>query len=108
MKRALSILGQMFVMAIAAFTGMLFLGKLLPSLHIVHVISQQGFTRRQYEFDWLFATDCVYICIQLIGLATTPPRTASHGTPVPFLLTVLILALFTKFGFKDVPLLYGN
>ncbi len=108
MKRALSTLGQMIVLFLAAFTGMLFLAKLLPQLHVVHVVSQQGFIRRQYEFDWLFTVSFVYILFLLIGLVTKRIRTSWIASTLAFVLTVLILALFTKIGFKDVNLLYGN
>ena len=108
MKRALSIAGQMLVMVLAAFTGMLFLGKLVPQLHLVHVVSQQGFTRRQYEFDWLLSVGFVYVLFLLIGLATKRIRTSWLSTTVAFVLTVALLALFTHIGFKDANLLYGN
>lgn len=108
MKRALSILGQMIVFFLAAFAGMLFLGKLAPSLHVVRVLSQEGFLRRQYEFDWLISVSFVYAIFLLIGLVTRRIRTSWIASTVAFVLTVLVLVAFTKIGFKDIDLLYGN
>ncbi len=109
LKRILSITGQLFVMVLAAFAGMLFLGKLVPGLHVVHVISQQGFTRRQYEFDWLLSVGFVAVLFLLLGLISPKSRrTAWLSTVIAFAITVALLALFTHIGYKDVNLLYGN
>ncbi len=109
MKRALSTLGQMLVMFLAAFTGMLFLGRLVPQLHIVHVLGQQGFIRRQYEFDWLLSVTFFAIIFLLFGVALpNTRRTAWISTAIAFVLTVAILAIFTHIGYKDANLLYGN
>ena len=108
MKRALSILGQSIVLFLAAFAGMLFLRRLVPSLHLVHVLSQDGFLRRQYEFDWLISVAFVYVVFLLLGLAFRRVRTSWIASTAAFLLTVLILVLFTKIGFKEVNLLYGS
>ena len=107
MKRALSILGQSILLFFAAFAGMLFLGKLVPSLHVVHVVSQQGFMRRQYEFDWLLSTSCVYALFLLTGLLTRRIRTSWIASTAAFVLTVFVIAVFTKIGYKDINLLYG-
>ena len=108
MTRALSTLGQMIVLCLAAFTGMLFLGRVMPSLHVVHVVSQQNFVRRQYEYDWIFSAGFVYIIFLLLGIVTRRIRTSWVSSTLAFVLTILILALGTKIGFKDVSLLYGN
>ena len=109
MKRILSIVGQTIVMILAAFTGMLFLGKLVPQLHVVHVVSQQGFTRRQYEFDWLLSVFFIAIVFLLFGLILPKTRRSAWlSTVIAFVLTVALLAIFTHIGFKDANLLYGN
>lgn len=107
MKRALSILGQSLLLFLAAFAGMLFLGKLIPSLHLVHVVSQQGFLRRQYEFDWLLSVSFVYVLFLLIGLVTRRLRSSWIASTAAFFLTVFVIVVFTKIGFKDINLLYG-
>ena len=107
MKRTLSTLGQMLVLFLAAIAGMLFLGKLAPSLHLVHVVSQSGFLRRQYEFDWLVSASFVYLLFLLLGLLTRRIRTSWIASTAAFVLTVVVIALFTKIGFKDINLLYG-
>ena len=107
MKRALSILGQSLLLFFAAFAGMLFLGKLVPSLHLVHVVSQQGFLRRQYEFDWLLSVSFVYLLFILIGLLTRRLRTSWIASTAAFVLTIFVIVVFTKIGFKDINLLYG-
>ncbi len=106
-KRALSILGQSIVLCLAALSGMLFLHKLIPSLHVVHVIAQQGLIRRQYEFDWLFSVAITYCVFLLVGLITRRLRTSWIASTAAFLLTILIIVVFTKVGFKEIDLLYG-
>ncbi len=108
MKRALSILGQSILLFLSALAGMLFLRRLLPALHVVHVISQQNFLRRQYEFDWLLSVSLLYGIFLLIGLVTRRIRTSWISSTVAFVLTILVIVVFTKIGFKDVNLLYGN
>ncbi len=108
MKRALSTLGQMIVLCLAAFIGMLFLGRVIPSLHVVHILSQQNFVRRQYEYDWIFSAGFAYVVFLLLGVVTRRIRSSWISSTLAFVLTVLILALGTKIGFKDVNLLYGN
>lgn len=107
LKRVFSILGQSVAMFVAAFAGMLFLRRLAPSLHVVHVLSQDGFLRRQYEFDWMIAVFCVYVLFLAIGLGFRRIRTSWITSTAALVLTVVVLVVFTKIGFKDVNLLYG-
>ena len=108
MKRVLSTLGQSIVLFVAAFAGMLFLRRLAPSLHMVHVLSQDGFLRRQYEFDWLISVSFVYVVFLLLGVMLRRFRTSWIASTAAFVLTVLSLIVFTKIGFKEVNLLYGS
>jgi len=103
MKRALSILGQTILLLLTAVAGML-----AHPFHLIRVLSQQGFTRRQYEFDWLVSVAIAYTLFLLIGLLTRRIRTSWIGTTAALLLTLLIIVLFTKIGYKDLNLLYGS
>lgn len=103
MKRALSILGQAILFYLTALVGMLW-----RPFHVTHVIMQQGYTRRQYEFDWLLCDGILYLALLLVWLITRRIRTAWIGTTIAFVLTLLVIALFTKIGYKDANLLYGQ
>lgn len=103
MKRALSIVGQTALLLISAVAGML-----ARPFHLTHVIAQQGFERRQYEFDWLVCVGIVAVAFLLIGVLTRRIRTSWVGTVAALGLTLLIVVLFTKIGYRDVNLLYGT
>ena len=103
MKRALSILGQAVLFFLTALAGMLW-----RPFHVTHVIAQQGYTRRQYEFDWLLCDGILYLVLLLIWLIARRIRTGWISTTVAFVLTVLVIALFTKIGYKDADLLYSR
>ena len=108
MKRALLIALQTVLLLITAVV----FGVVLPGLHrspfhVVHVLSQQGFLRRQYEFDWLIAVVLGYLLLVLIGLVTRRIRTSWVGSTIALVLTILI-GMLLKFGFKEVNLLYGG
>ena len=103
MKRALAVLGQMVLFFITAIAGMFW-----RPFHVTHVIAQQGYTRRQYEFDWLLCDGILFLVLLLIGLVARRIRTTWIGTAVAFVLTVLVIVLFTKIGYKDADLLYGR
>lgn len=100
-KRALSILGQVVLMLLTAVTGML-----LRPFHLTRVLSQQGYLRRQYEFDWLVSVGIAYAIFLLVGLVTRRIRSSWIGTTVALVLTLLIVVLLTRIGYKDVNLLY--
>lgn len=101
MKRALATFGQMILFFITALAGMLW-----RPFHVTHVIAQQGYTRRQYEFDWLLCDGILFLVLLLIGVVTRRIRTSWISTTVAFVLTVLVIVLFTKIGYKDADLLY--
>ena len=103
MKRVLAVLGQMILFFITALAGMLW-----RPFHITHVIGQQGYTRRQYEFDWLLCDGVLFLILLLIGVVARRIRTSWISTTVAFVLTVLVIVLFTKIGYKDVNLLYAQ
>ncbi|WP_419805364.1 hypothetical protein [Terriglobus sp.] len=103
MKRALAVLGQMVLFFLTALAGMLW-----RPFRVTHVIAQQGYTRRQYEFDWLLCDGILLLVLLLIGIITRRIRTSWISTAVAFALTVLVIVLFTKIGYKDADLLYGQ
>ena len=72
------------------------------------MIAQEGYTRRQYEFDWLLCDGILYLVLLLVGLVARRIRTSWISTTVAFVLTVLVIALFTKIGYKDANLLYSR
>ena len=102
MSRVLSVLGQIALFLLTAVAGML-----LRPFHVTHVLSQGGFIRRQYEFDWLISVGIVYALCLVIGLLTKRIRTSWISTTIAFVLTLLVLLLFTRIGYKDANLLYG-
>ena len=103
MKRALAVLGQIVLFFLTALAGMLW-----RPFHVTHVIAQEGYTRRQYEFDWLLCDGILYLVLLLVGLVARRIRTSWISTTVAFVLTVLVIALFTKIGYKDANLLYSR
>ncbi|GAA3754588.1 hypothetical protein [Terriglobus aquaticus] len=103
MKRVLSILGQSVLFFLTAIAGMLW-----RPFHVTHVIAQQGYTRRQYEFDWLLCDGILYLLLLLVSLLARRIRTGWISTTVAFVLTVVVIALFTKIGYKDANLLYSR
>lgn len=103
MKRALSIAGQTVLLLLTAVAGML-----SHPFHLVRVLSQQGYLRRQYEFDWLLSVGLAYLLFLLAGLITRRIRTSWVGTTAALVITVGIVVLFTKIGYKDMNLLYGG
>lgn len=103
MKRALSIAGQTILLLLTAVTGML-----ARPFRLTHVLSQQGYMRRQYEFDWLLSAGIAYAVFLLIGFITRRIRTSWLNTTIALVLTLLIVVLFTKVGYKDINLLYSN
>lgn len=100
MKRLLSILGQSVLFFLTAIAGMLW-----RPFHVTHVIAQEGYVRRQYEFDWLLCDGILYLALLLIWLLARRIRTGWLSTTVAFVLTVLVIAVFTKIGYKDANLL---
>ncbi len=108
MKRALSIaLQTVLLLVIAVVFGVVLPGLHRSPFHVVHVLSQQGFLRRQYEFDWLIAVVLGYLLFLLIGLVARRIRTSWVGSTLALALT-LIVGVLLKFGFKEVNLLYGG
>ena len=103
MKRALAVLGQMILFFLTAFAGMLW-----RPFHVTHVIAQEGYTRRQYEFDWLLCDGVLFLLLLLIGVIARRIRSSWISTTIAFVLTVLVLVLFTKIGYKDANLLYSR
>ncbi len=103
MKRALSVFGQMVLFFLTAVAGMLW-----RPFHLTHVIAQEGYVRRQYEFDWLLCDGILLVVLLLIGVLTRRVRTRWVATTLAFALTVLIIVLLTKIGYKDADLLYGS
>lgn len=103
MKRALATIAQMILFFTTAIAGMLW-----RPFHVTHVIAQQGYTRRQYEFDWLLCDSVLYLVLLLISLVARRIRTGWISTTVAFVVTVLIIAVFTKIGYKDADLLYSR
>ena len=103
MKRALAILGQMILYFVTAFAGMLW-----RPFHVTHVIAQQGYTRRQYEFDWLLCDGVLLLALLVIGIVARRIRTSWISTTVAFGLTLLILVLFTSIGYKNADLSYAR
>ena len=103
MKRSLSIAGQTILLLLTAVLGML-----SHPFHLVRVLSQGGFVRRQYEFDWLLSTGLAYFLFLLVGIVTRRIRTSWVGSTVAFVLTVALIILFTRIGYKDVNLTYGG
>ncbi len=103
MKRVFAVLGQIILFFITALAGMLW-----RPFHMTHVIAQEGYTRRQYEFDWLLCDGILYLVLLLIGLIARRIRTSWISTTVAFVLTALVIALFTKIGYKDANLLYSR
>ncbi len=103
MKRVLSVLGQTLLLLVTAVAGML-----ARPFHMTRVLAQQGVERRQYEFDWLLSVGIVTGLFLLTGLITRRIRTSWISTAIAFALTLLIVVLFTKIGYRDVNLLYGD
>lgn len=108
MKRALSIVGQTLLLLFAA----VLFGVVLPSVHrspfhVVHVLSQQGFVRRQFEFDWVIGVLLVYAVLLLIGLAARRLRTSWKSSTIALLLT-LAIGFAIKLGFKEGSELDGS
>ena len=103
MKRALAILGQIILLYGTAIAGML-----LRPFHVTHVIAQQGYTRRQYEFDWLLCDGILLLVLLLIGVIARRIRSSWINTTIAFVLTVVAIVLFTKIGYKDANLIYGQ
>ena len=103
MKRAVAVLGQSILFFLVAVVGMLW-----RPLHVTHVIAQQGYTRRQYEFDWLLCDGVLCLLLLLIGLIARRIRSGWISTTVAFVLTVLVIVLFTRIGYKDADLLYSR
>lgn len=101
MKRALAVLGQIILFFLTAILGMLW-----RPFHVTHVIAQEGYLRRQYEFDWLLCDGVLFLVLLLIGLIARRIRTSWVSTTVAFVLTALVIVLFTKIGYKDADLLY--
>ena len=102
-KRALIIIGQTFLLLLTAVAGMLF-----HPFHLVHVLSQQGYMRRQYEFDWLLSVGLAYVLLLVVGIVAGRIRTSWVGSTVAFVLTLAIIVVFTRIGYRDVNLLYGG
>lgn len=100
MKPAFAVLGQMVLFFLTAIAGMLW-----RPFHLTHVIAQEGYTRRQYEFDWLLCDGILFLVLLLIGVLTRRIRTTWISTTVAFVLTLLVIALFTRIGYKDAHLL---
>jgi len=105
MKRALSILGQTLLLLLTAIIG----GVVLPSLHLSPLHAARALSlgpngQRIYEFDWLFLTLALYAVFLLIGLIVKRLRTSWINSTAALVLTILIIGLFTKLGFKDIPL----
>ena len=103
MKRALAVVGQMILFFLTAIAGMLW-----RPFHLTHVIAQEGYIRRQYEFDWLVCDGILFLVLLVIGLIARRVRTSWISTTVAFVLTVLVIVLFTKIGYKDANLIYGR
>ena len=100
MKRVLAVVGQMVLFFLTAIGGMLW-----RPFHLTHIIAQEGYTRRHYEFDWLLCDGILLLVLLLTGVVTRRIRTAWISTTVAFVLTVLVIAVFTKIGYKDANLL---
>lgn len=109
MKRALSVLGQTILLLLAAVVfGIVLPGTHHSPFHVVRVLSSQGFQRRQYEFDWLIGVGLVYLLLLLIGVLTKRIRRSWRTSTFALAITLLVVLLFTKIGFKEGSELDGS
>ena len=103
MKGAMIVLLETLLLLIAAVAGF-FAGVLRPSLQLARVVSQTASSVRTYDFDWLVAVLTVYVLLLLPAAAGKRIRTGWIAPTIALLLTLLIVLVFTRLGFKDTPI----
>jgi hypothetical protein len=101
MKQAFAVLWQTIVLVIAAWSGFV-AGMIVPSIRIQRVISQTAVSLKTYDYNWIVAVVIVYALLLLIGVLRKRLRATLITATAALILTLVLLALFTHIGVKEV------
>lgn len=103
MRIALSTLGQTLLLLLSGFAGFL-AGVAVPALRLPYEVARTASYVRTFDFDWVVAVLLVYALL-LFSAARHRARTGWLPSTLALVLTLAILLLFTRLGFKETPLI---